>query len=359
MTRNGEYLLDDYTDESALFVPAPMAPHRVFLVDNRRISNKRYIPPSLQQQQQQQQQQQSQQRVETETGPPVANPMTMKQYGVRLDEPGLCNGSVFLLVYVHTAPLHHKKRMLIRDTWGNPQNYPDTTVRLVFMLGKTADKSTQDLVSLESERYRDIVQGDFLDTYRNLTYKAVMALGWASKYCSHADYVLKSDDDVLVNMFALIRHLKSMQRHGIGTRGLLLCNGWDNMKVIRTKKSKWYVSESEYRHSRYPSYCAGAAYVQSSDVISAMYRATFEEPFFWIDDLYITGLLAKRLGIKHQKFNSVYVLNPKSFMPRFGKHATLVFGHAPNVNSIRIIWNRLLKEEENNKKRAVVEFKTL
>ena len=32
--------------------------------------------------------------------------------------------SVYLLIYVHSAPDNYKRRMIIRNTWGNPYNIP-------------------------------------------------------------------------------------------------------------------------------------------------------------------------------------------------------------------------------------------
>ena len=32
--------------------------------------------------------------------------------------------NLLLLIYVHSAPFNHKRRMLIRNTWGNPYNVP-------------------------------------------------------------------------------------------------------------------------------------------------------------------------------------------------------------------------------------------
>jgi hypothetical protein len=57
----------------------------------------------------------------------------------------------------------------------------------------------------ESNLYQDMVIGPFLDSYRNLTYKHVMALKWVHYHCPEARYVLKSDDDVFVHTPALQR----------------------------------------------------------------------------------------------------------------------------------------------------------
>jgi hypothetical protein len=64
-------------------------------------------------------------------------------------------------------------------------------------------------VSLESEndRHHDLLQGSFRDTYRNMTYKHVMALKWVLYFCPGVRYVLKTDDDTFVNTPVLIRAL--------------------------------------------------------------------------------------------------------------------------------------------------------
>ena len=49
--------------------------------------------------------------------------------------------------------------------------------------------------------YGDIVQGDFVDTYRNLSLKAVVGNLWVSKFCSQAEFVVKTDDDMFVDLY--------------------------------------------------------------------------------------------------------------------------------------------------------------
>ena len=40
----------------------------------------------------------------------------------------------------------------------------------------------------------------FQDIYYNLTLKTVMGLKWCSIYCNQAKYVMKTDDDIFVNI---------------------------------------------------------------------------------------------------------------------------------------------------------------
>ena len=57
-------------------------------------------------------------------------------------------------------------------------NSNDGAGRLVFMLGTTPNTRLLEEVGQESAEHGDIVQGDLLDTYRNLTYKSVMGHLW-------------------------------------------------------------------------------------------------------------------------------------------------------------------------------------
>ncbi len=277
-----------------------------------------------------------------------ANPHNFKYI---INPKDICHGKeVFLLVYVHSAPDHYKKRTAIRETWGNPKNFPHLTYKVVFLMGRPKDKAVQDAIQLESETYNDIVQETFIDSYRNLTYKAIEGLKWISHNCNHAKFILKSDDDIFVNIFNLVAHLESIYDfRGRNIKGFLLCLVWYRMKVIRDPKSKWYIPKSEFSEDFFPTYCSGSAYVMSSDVVTGMYNASMDTPFFWVDDFYITGLLASKVKVVHEKFNSVYTLGPSTFLEKFtepNKWRTLVFGHVHNLNHMHQVWKNILVDRK-------------
>ena len=88
---------------------------------------------------------------------------------------------LFIIVIVHSAILNFERRKFIRNTWGNAnrRGMPDKNkFRIVFLLGKPDKNQHQLTINLENEQYSDIVQGTFLDTYKNLTYKALLGLRW-------------------------------------------------------------------------------------------------------------------------------------------------------------------------------------
>ena len=136
---------------------------------------------------------------------------------------------VFVLIYVHTSPKNYKRRLSIRETWARRSMFRD--IRLVFMMGKTEEKSVNDTIKLESNIYGDIVQEDFLDSYKNLTYKGIMAMKWISTYCNHTKYILKVDDDIITNTFIVLRHLKSIEKYENYTKKSVMCLVWRNMIV--------------------------------------------------------------------------------------------------------------------------------
>ncbi len=55
--------------------------------------------------------------------------------------------------------------------------------------------------------YGDLVQENFLDSYRNLTLKTLMGIRWASIYCANAKFIVKIDDDVVLNPYFLVNYL--------------------------------------------------------------------------------------------------------------------------------------------------------
>lgn len=201
--------------------------------------------------------------------------------------PNSCNSSKPLWVgMVSSAPQNFYNREKIRTTWGNSQ-------QVVFLLG-LANSTLQPLIEQEAREYGDIVQGSFIDSYRNLTYKHVMGLLWATKNCPGARYLLKLDDDVFVNTPYLNSYLPSLPE-----QRLIFCPVVAGSLVKRSYRSKWRVTPEEYSARWYPPYCTGWVIVYSPDVASALYTQAQKESYFWIDDVHITGTIAKKLNITH------------------------------------------------------------
>lgn len=97
-------------------------------------------------------------------------------------------------------------------------------LRRVFLLARQpqhqddADREARALRD-EGRRFKDIVQGDFVEAYRNLTYKHTMGLLWATRYCPQARLVIKMDDDIVVDLYQFVDVVKKHQQqrpHQVG-----------------------------------------------------------------------------------------------------------------------------------------------
>ncbi|KAK3913229.1 Beta-1,3-galactosyltransferase 5 [Frankliniella fusca] len=221
-----------------------------------------------------------------------------------------------VLVLVHTALGHTAERALIRATWGSRLLAPRAEVLVRFMVGQPSGEgadAAQRRIAEEAAAFGDIVQGSFVDTYRNLTYKHAMALKWFARRCPEATYLLKVDDDVVVNTPVLLDFVhNAMSPHG--ARRLLACTVLAHARPKRTWRSKWHVGYREYPHDEYPTYCAGWAVLYSPDVAFALYREVQRTPYFWIDDVLVTGVLAERLGVTHASWASLVLTSDE--LPR-------------------------------------------
>ena len=236
---------------------------------------------------------------------------------------------LFLLVQVHSHPAHKERRDAIRATWGSVvRNFNSQLhIGLVFLLGlSNISQEINTAVYREGKLYRDIVQGNFSDTYRNLTMKSIMGLRWTSTFCCNTKYTLKTDDDVYFNMSLLMSFLRSLP-----DRGVLVGSIYEDSQVMR--EGQWQVNLIDFPFSVYPPYCAGAAYVMSPDV-SQLLLSTFTtkmpKPLLTIEDAYVTGFLANKanLNCSHSDLFPNWMSTPsiKTFWKFFHQEVIAIHG---------------------------------
>lgn len=154
---------------------------------------------------------------------------------------------------------------------------------------------TQEAIKDESNAFGDILQGSFMENYRNLTHKHLMGLEWVSSIKCKSSYILKVDDDTVFNLESthkLLQHMKSTHKDNL-LMGYML----NNTKPRRMKQNKWYVTWEEYPRNEYPSYLSGWYYIITPDIASRICEEVIYHPYFWIDDIFVTGILAEALNI--------------------------------------------------------------
>lgn len=202
-----------------------------------------------------------------------------------------------LVIIIMSAPTHLEARMAIRQTWGHFGQRSD--ISILFMLGATMDSKVETILRKEQKTYNDVIRGKFLDSYSNLTLKTISTLEWVDSYCSKVKFLLKTDDDMFINVPRLqaftIKHAK--EKNVIFGR---LAKKW---KPIRNKKSKYYVSQAQFKHAIFPDFTTGPAYLLSSDIIRKLYDAALDQTYLKLEDVFVTGIVANKLGIKRTHAN--------------------------------------------------------
>lgn len=211
------------------------------------------------------------------------------EYEVLLNNEAICDSDIFIVFLVLTDPSHTEIRQIIRSTWGSVKLYNGAKLRHVFLVGQRFNegKEIQQKLREESDKYHDIAQGNFVDSYKNLTYKTVFGLHWVQKFCRHAEFIFKVDDDVAINVFKLVDFLNDMKNESGKLNSFVYCMTTTMGRPRRYESSKVHVTYSEYRYFWFPVYCHGSGYIMSSDVAVNIYSATKNVPFIWLEDVYI------------------------------------------------------------------------
>nr|XP_025042360.1 beta-1,3-galactosyltransferase 5-like [Pelodiscus sinensis] len=131
-------------------------------------------------------------------------------------------------------------RMTIRQTWGKHRLVAGNRIVTYFLLGITTKESDLVDITFESQKYRDIIQKDFMDSYYNLTLKTMMGIEWVHIFCSQSRFVMKTDTDMFVNIFYLSELLLRKNRSTRFFTGFLMMNE----RPIRDRGSKWKIVTS-------------------------------------------------------------------------------------------------------------------
>lgn len=238
-----------------------------------------------------------------------------------------------LLIAISSAPTDYKARSVIRKTWAAPSLMESGKMKCVFFVGNIEDQQMQQELRAESDRYNDIVQLQFKDSYANLTYKTLSELRWVSEYCKNAKYMMKTDGDMYVNTLILPNILKDAPKEKfIGGH----C--WGRSLPHREKSSKWYVSYKSYTHSSFPPMCSGTGYVISMDFVLQILQVSKSIPFFHLEDVFI-ALCAKKLNVQPVYIDGFYNIRP-SFDDCTYRYR-VVTSHQISPDLLQMYWDRV------------------
>ncbi len=202
------------------------------------------------------------------------------------------NDDVFLVALIGSNPGAFNLRMAIRETWANVPDAEALGIQTMFVIGLSDDESIQSSLFQENERYDDILQGHFMDAYRNTTLKYLMGLKWVTNRCSGAKFVFWGDDNLFANYRRIVKELRGFK------------TGYDRYlwhgkivyksRAIREENSRYYVSFDQFNGEFYPKFCTNdAGFVLSMNAVKQVFAESWNRTLIPFPDAY-TGTIAKK-----------------------------------------------------------------
>ena len=248
----------------------------------------------------------------------------------------VCSGNELeLIIFICSSIDNFNARNALRKTWLSEFKRSKGKYRYVFIIGKQS-RSVEFQMKLKHEydTYEDILQGDFIDSYRNLTLKTIAGLEWVSQNCNQAKLVMKIDDDVYLhfnNLMAALDLYKEELQTSVG--GYCVRYGYPE----RNPTSKFYFSYEDYPHDTYPPYCSGTAYVTSLSVAKQLYAVSKDVKLFPFEDVFI-GLCLVKLKYGWTQIPGFAVEPTESTYCKIKRSTSIITLHSMTPSEIMTMW---------------------
>merc|ERR1711997_1198106 len=127
--------------------------------------------------------------------------------------------------------------------------------------------------------------------------------------CPEADFVLKVDDDVFVQVPRLLAMAKSLAKSqnlgaaagadngGLAPSAVIAGNVASGWKPVRNPKSKYFITPEQYDAASYPPFVTGPSYLVSRSAVDLLVSGALQRPFFHLEDVFVTGIVAEEVGV--------------------------------------------------------------
>ncbi|RXG71566.1 Beta-1,3-galactosyltransferase 1 [Armadillidium vulgare] len=271
-----------------------------------------------------------------------------------------CSSSMKVLFIIPSSVNNTLQRDAIRKTWGSwvrgdvvrfsfLKDYSiydgfEGNMKLLFILGrdeKWMENRIGAKILKESIRHKDIIVEDFIDSYTNLTLKSLFILKWIDRNCPNVEFVVKADDDMFINVPNLLKVLVDPTLQNPLMLGSLICNA----KPVKNPHSKWYAPSYMFS-GKYPNYLSGTSYVISGNIAKKLLGAALDTPYFHLEDVFITGICAKKIGVKPMN-HKCFTYIKRAFNPCIYKD--IITGHEVSGVDMKKLWNMLKNDSIMNK----------
>ncbi|CAJ0610572.1 unnamed protein product [Cylicocyclus nassatus] len=181
------------------------------------------------------------------------------------------------ILFIRTGPKSLDYRNFIRETW-KPQ--VDPIAKVIFVCAKGGN------VKAEADKYKDILQFDFADSYYNLSLKMMAIYGFVLSEMPSVRDIIVTNDDTIVNATALAQLVPS-KRDGPWMLGKV-SRGYPRLFMPWLP---WHVPGQMYPNLCYPRFTQGSSYIVSRTGAQQLLHNICKTPFVHLDDI-LMGVIA-------------------------------------------------------------------
>ena len=214
-------------------------------------------------------------------------------------KPNKCDIGDEVVVLVHSHAANFELRSSQRKSGNFSQH-----LKFVFILFKSSSVEESEIVK-EHSIHGDILLGDKEESYYNLVNKHIKGLYWAEDNCPDVKYIIKMDDDISVDFTGLLAVAnKNKPKTSKWMMGMLQMK----LPILRNMISKGAVTEEEFSGQLYPDFLSGWCYVSTPSAVSNLLNLVEDEDMFWIDDVWVTGVLARKAEVELVSLNMFYTV---------------------------------------------------
>lgn len=200
-------------------------------------------------------------------------------------QPEECDARI--VITVKSSADHFEHREAIRESWASKDSDLDN-LQVVFLVGKGSTEEVDEQIGEEYLQHKDLLIGNYIDSYQNLTIKAMTGVAWRKKNCPKSEFVLAVDDDTFVDLDQMKHHLQRLPE----SDDYIECSERTVSKGKVWREGQWAVSADQYEFDVYPNYCNGPCYLMPSKTADVLLEASEStKPDHPADDVFISGIL--------------------------------------------------------------------
>ncbi|CAF1153928.1 unnamed protein product [Didymodactylos carnosus] len=240
---------------------------------------------------------------------------------------------------------YYKRRMFTRESLSRKAK--QFNISVLYAIGLSENDQVQQKLLNEDKIYDDILQFNFTDTYYNLTLKTMGVLFWYNRYClNSSSYLYYIDDNVLLNVPALMKYLNNSNRRNDTLKGIIF------KQKYPFATEKWSMSIEDYPNKTYSNYIMGTATLFPSKIIPKLIESSIKIlPTLFLDDIFISDIVAHHTSVKQQQLDDT--LNCSQTI-QLSKN---IFILECNQNRM-VVWTKYLieKKQTNNNSFQLIEI---